>query len=234
MITKLEWDSKFYGRNIASVNFMDEDDVVKLDHYIKSDEIDFIQALCKIDDMINIRILENKKFHFADVKITYSLKIRELAQLEGAIFNIAIPQDSTAICKIASDSFINSRYYGHELIFGKDKVNEMFRDWARKSIYGEFDDFCLKLVAGNEIRGFITVKIRESKTATIGILAVDENSRGKGVGEALLHSLFSFLRNKNIFEVEVATQGKNIIAQNLYSKAGFRVKKLESWYYYYS
>lgn len=234
MITRLEWDSNFFGHNIASLSLSNEKDLENMYQFIQMYELDFIQTLCKVDEVNKIRILENNNFHFADIKITFTLDMRKLVQPEKVIFDVAKPSDKEVISNLASNSFIDSRYYGHEHVFSKDKVSEMFRIWAEKSITGQFDDFCLKVLSGNELCGFITTKIQDANIATIGILAVDEKFRGKGVGLSLLQSLFSFLREKDIFEVEVSTQGKNIIAQNLYTKAGFRVKRLESWYYCYT
>lgn len=231
MIHKLDWDSRFFGLNIATVTnpeILNEE----LRNFIQSNRIDFIQALCSIDEVFRIKNLECNSFHFADLKMTYKVSLLNSKEaIPSSIYEIATMEDKQYICNIAESSFIDSRYYGYEHIFKSEKVNEMYSLWAGKSIEGQFDDYCLKIVKYNKPVGFITVKIKNSSTAVIGIFAVDDEFRGKGVGGQLMQSLFSFLMSLNINEVEVSTQGKNIPAQNFYIKHGFRVSNVESWYY---
>lgn len=231
MINKLKWDSDFFGSNIASLSTENKSSLEDIEEYSRINSIDFIQTLCNIDDVCYIRTLEKYSFHFADIKITYRLDIRKFENLES--FNLATPADSEAISNLASKAFVESRYYGHEIVFPKVKVDNMYRVWAEKSINGEFDDFCLKETK-DDVIGFITAKVIDTKKAIIGIFAVDEKFQSKGVGTKLLISLMSYLRGRGVFEIEVSTQGKNIIAQNFYIKNGFRVSKVESWYYRYS
>ncbi|GGG01075.1 hypothetical protein GCM10010912_52360 [Paenibacillus albidus] len=232
MITKLEWDSNFFGYNIASLSEIDAKSLDLLDSYIQKNKIDFVQTLCKIDDVSVINSLEEWGFHFADIKITCKMNIEKLTLNSEANLDFATNGDESSIYSLASRSFIYSRYYGHDSIFKESKVNEMFGIWAIKSINGEFDDFCIKVTDRNDTIGFITAKIKTCKVAAIGILAVDEKYRSKGVGAILLQSLFGYLKHKDVLEVEVSTQGRNIIAQNFYAKHGFKVKYMESWYYY--
>jgi len=231
MINKLDWDSEFFGCNIASLSLVDGSSFKEVEKFIQDKDIDFIQSLCRIEDINRIRTLENNNFHFADLKVTYSLNVEEYDDCEKAVIDLATAEDKDLICNLASNAFNDSRYYGYEQLFAKDKVDEMFTLWAEKSINGQFDDFCLKVKEGDSILGFITAKIHDNKKAVIGLVAVDESYRSKGVGTSLLKSLIRYLKSLNIFEIDVSTQGKNTIAQNFYIKQGFKIKSLESWYY---
>ncbi|MNW44170.1 dTDP-fucosamine acetyltransferase [compost metagenome] len=230
MLSILEWDSNFFGINIATVTDIN-DLSFNFREYIQVRNIDFVQVLCRIDEISKINKLEYNGFHFADVKITYRINLEDV-YVNPIDFKLATNKDKLPIRKIAEGSFFDSRYYGYEHLFKVEKVNRMYSLWAEKSIDGQFDDFCLKITHSNATCGFITVKIINTSSAVIGIFAIDEQFRGRGIGCELMNSLFSFLRTMNVCNVEVSTQGKNILAQNFYIKQGFKVSRLESWYYY--
>ncbi|MEW6675097.1 MAG: GNAT family N-acetyltransferase [Nitrospirota bacterium] len=229
IIKKLEWDSNFFGFNIAHLNSegltIDASDV---EDFVKLNSINLVQTSCAISNIETITFLEKNGFHFADLMVTLILELNT-AKFERMEFFMANDGDVPILKKIAKSIALYSRYYND--IFGKDMAERLYEVWLEKSIRGEFDDACLKAVKNKLPTGFVTVKFLDFRCAKIGLLGVDELHRSKGIGKKLMNSLFSFLQTKGVEKIEVVTQGKNTQALNFYINNGFRIKSIAGWYY---
>jgi len=60
----------------------------------------------------------------------------------------------------------------------------------------------------------------------IDSLAVDENTRGQGIGTALIKKVFEFAKDKGFKEVTLEVVDTNPKAKKLYERMGFKEKKL--------
>ena len=69
--------------------------------------------------------------------------------------------------------------------------------------------------------------------ADIGLLAVDEEARGKSIGKLLMHAAFIKCRDLGYKEVQVVTQKANATACAFYEKLGFRIEKVENIYHFW-
>ena len=69
-------------------------------------------------------------------------------------------------------------------------------------------------------QGMATISVRDGE-GKIGLVAVDAESRGKGIASRLMAAVDAWLQEQGVGVCEVATQGKNLPAQALYRKAGF-------------
>jgi len=230
MIEKLEWDSKHFGINIANLDVKKFKGVFDdVDRFVKKEKIAIIQSCCDIADMKTISMLEAYGFNFSDLKITYVIDLKK--QLVENVVPMKVSCDDLNILKkIAAKAFVGkSRFYRKP--FKKEKADKLFQIWLEKSIYGEYDDICLKVEAKNIPAGFITGKSCDAENAHIGIIGVDETLRGEGVGTKLIRSLLAFYKNEGKKRVYVSTQGINFIANNFYIKNGFRISGIKAWYY---
>ena len=88
------------------------------------------------------------------------------------------------------------------------------------------------MVAESEegVAGFVTCHVDGTK-GSIGLIAVDERARGKGLGAALVLSANSWFREAGVSSVTVVTQGANLPAQRLYQAAGFASQAVEIWFH---
>lgn len=231
-IKKLDWDSKFFGFNIAHLNLRDDifgkEVMYYIDHFVKENEIRLIQTLCNISNLDGINYLEKSGFQYADTRIDFFTELNKY-QFPNREFLLANEEDINDLKLIADSLFINSRYYYH--LFNPVRVNELFKIWVEKSVKGLLDDYCIKVKRENKIAGFVTVKITDANTARIGLIGVAKEYSSKGVGKELLFSLFSFLSDKNTSVIYVATQGKNLLAQNFYISNKFLIDSINVWYY---
>jgi len=84
---------------------------------------------------------------------------------------------------------------------------------------------------GGELRGFITIWLRESlfhggPVALVDELVVAEGARGRGIGSRLLQRALDFCRQRGCVEVEVTTEADNRSARRFYARHGFREQGL--------
>lgn len=229
MIKELKWDSKFYGFNIADLKISrNAKNLSSIEKFILKNNISLVQSCCDINDTSSITLLEKHDFHFVDLKISYALDINKIKFKRKAAL-IADEDDIPSLSKIAVSISKNSRYY-HKRI-NRNKTAQLYKIWIEKAVRGEFDDFCLKIVKNKDIVGFLSVKVLDKKSAQIGLIAVAKKYQNAGFGRILLEMLFSLMKEKKLNVIKVVTQGKNLKAQNFFSKNGFEIKNIQSWYY---
>jgi len=229
MINKLEWDSDFFGINIAEINTSSgQINQQKINDYIKNNNIQLTQALCDIKNRALIHNLQQASFHFYDNKITFAQKIAQKKEQYKQI-KTADTNDKEAVCHIAENLSEDSRFNIAPISI--KKVKEFYALWAAKAIDGSFDDICLLWKEQEQIKAFCTIKYLDKPEARIGLISVDDRFQGQGFGSKLISSILSFLNEKGIKTVTVATEGKNINALNFYYKNGFHIKKNEIIFY---
>lgn len=228
MIKELKWESEILKKYIAEFRFEKlENNKKDLESFLKNKQNDLIQSCVDLDNKEGIEFLENNKFHFQDLKLSYKMNLHMNEKNENIEYKIAVEEDIEDIKRISRELF----YYSRFNIFGERASKEIYEIWAEKAIKGEFDDICLKVEENNKTTGFITLKKMSEKTARIGLIAVELNKQKAGYGKILMDGAKKYLLEHGIEEFYVVTQGKNINAQNFYVSSGFKIYKIEMWYY---
>ena len=74
---------------------------------------------------------------------------------------------------------------------------------------------------GDIIKGFISVEFSEE--AVIGLFAVDETMRGKGIGRLLLNQAEYISKNKGYNNLKIPTQKKNFGACGFYLNSNYKI-----------
>ena len=83
-----------------------------------------------------------------------------------------------------------------------------------------------------KIVGFITLKRLESRV-DIGLIAVDHNYRGKGIGQILMKSAEKWALERQINTIQVVTQIVNVPACLFYKKNKYKIKNIEYIYHFW-
>lgn len=109
-------------------------------------------------------------------------------------------------------------------------VNEaMFGEWIKNSVNRTIADdiFVAQDVTSREIIGLITVKMKDSTTGNIGLLAVSSQHRRKGIASLLLRRAVLWCLEQAAWSertvLTVVTQGANRTACSCYEQFGFEV-----------
>ncbi|XP_027172364.1 N-alpha-acetyltransferase 11 [Coffea eugenioides] len=86
-------------------------------------------------------------------------------------------------------------------------------------------------VEDGDVAGYVMYSWPSSISASITKLAVKENHRGRGLGEALLEEAIHKCRTRKIQRVSLHVDPERTAAMNLYKKLGFKVDTLVEGYY---
>ena len=105
--------------------------------------------------------------------------------------------------------------------FPSGSAERMYRIWIERSVRGEIADAVLVARADSgALTGLVTLAA-DGQTGEIGLLAVDEEARGAGVGRALVEAALARFRSVGRRRAQVATQADNAAACRLYEACGF-------------
>jgi dTDP-4-amino-4,6-dideoxy-D-galactose acyltransferase len=107
---------------------------------------------------------------------------------------------------------------------------QLYREWIRRSVRCEIAKAVFVTREQRALTGMVTVDISEDN-GTIGLVAVADGHRGRGIGRALIAGAESFCAVNGAKSMSVATQALNHAACALYTSAGFRLAEVSAVYH---
>lgn len=237
LITKLEWDSNFFGFNVAFLSCMHltENIMHRIERFLKRENIRLVEYLCNCHNAQNVQLAEHYGFHFVDIRLTYTLNLHKPAQfnckeVSGLKIRESCLSDAPYLVEIAHNSYLDSRYY-FDKNFTLEQCQRFYEDWILKSMKGKFDDIVFVALVDGKVAGFISCKHQSTDIGKIGLVGTAPEFQGKGVGKHLVAKSLEWFNAKKVSHLDVVTQGRNYAAQRLYQSAGFRTKTTQLWYH---
>jgi dTDP-4-amino-4,6-dideoxy-D-galactose acyltransferase len=230
----LEWDSEFFGRRIARVGSRRLDAATwrALRESCRELAVECLYFLCDSGDQSSIRAAEEAGFGFVDVRLTLERRFDSLPRDEHTAeegLRLACQQDIAALRSIAEVSHRDTRFHA-DSHFPADRCDELYRTWIAKSCQGYADAVWVAGPAGRPT-GYITCHVDPPDLGRIGLFAVATEAQGMGLGRRLVDAALEWLARQGASRVTVVTQGRNIQAQRVYQRAGFRTHLVECWYH---
>lgn len=118
--------------------------------------------------------------------------------------------------------------------FPPDKFRALYETWMRRSLRREIATTVLVAEAPDSDKplGMVTISLRD-KVGQIGLIAVAEQQRGRGIGRLLISGADQWMREHGAQTAKVVTQGANAAACHLYESSGYTVKKIEYMYHFW-
>ncbi|MCP4634081.1 MAG: GNAT family N-acetyltransferase [candidate division Zixibacteria bacterium] len=225
----LPWDTSFIGVKTGKVKFrnLTEETVAEVMLSSRNSGIELLYYECDIGDRESIRAAESGGFNLIETRLRF---IKEIEHDIKKPLNIrkATIEDCEVLGEIASSINWKSRYYFDENIHSETS-RELYRVWIKNSIKG-FEDTVLVFEDGSDIAGFISGKYGED-IGDIGLVGVSPDYTGKGCGSILIQAIENDFAGKGLNDSRVLTQGRNIPAQRLYTKAGYKIERLTYYYH---
>lgn len=216
----LEWDSNFFGKQIAQINAVNAEDSAifkEIDSlFDKGTECIYLSTDRPID-------LSGYDSLTADKKRTY---IHETPEYQQVALPDKIGIESPCYTGHPSDLYdlaLQSGEYSRFRVdphFSKEDFENLYKKWVDNSMYEGFADYVIAATSPSPI-GLMTAK-REHDRIKIGLIATDTKYRGKGIGKQLMRTILNKAAESNL-KVEVVTQADNIPACRFYEALGFRV-----------
>lgn len=118
----------------------------------------------------------------------------------------------------------------------KNQISELFKQLSPNKRQIELSEilesknpitlvYCIENDTIIGIAAMCTYKVISGSKGWIEDVVVDENSRGKSVGQKLIEKLLETAKENNLSEVLLFTEDHRIPAINLYNKLGFKQKE---------
>jgi len=222
----LSWDSEFFGFAVGQLNgdpgktslheIYKEMAAknIRLAYYSSETEILFPQHPLYSSQLM-------------DIKVTY-IKDVVIAGCDENVQSYINDFPEEKLISLAVESGIYSRFKKDPDI-PLSKYEELYKQWIVNSVNKKIADEVLVYETRQGIAGFVTVGSKCGR-ADIGIIAVDRNHRGHGIGKALMRSAEN-LNLHNYQSIQVVTQGANLPAIKLYESCGYVLEKVEYFYH---
>lgn len=106
---------------------------------------------------------------------------------------------------------------------------KLYVAWIRRSMAGEIAQEVLVIREGSACAGMVTIAGSEcGSTGVIGLIAVQDDHRGKGYGKRLMLAAETWCTAHGMTVVEVVTQKRNVAACGLYAACGYEIVRDEA------
>ncbi|KIX20500.1 hypothetical protein SY27_11320 [Flavobacterium sp. 316] len=216
MIKRLEWDSNFFEMEIGELFYKQQlniEDVIKYHLlYVKGNE-DF-EA-----------IIPNFTNSFSEIKVVFAKKLKTKGYMFNNIFSCdELTYNIKDLYKLAFESGKNSRF-NLDKKFSRKKFEELYTKWIDNSINKKFADDVFIYQENKVSLGFVTFKVY-ANFATIGLIAVDPSSQGKGIGSKLIDAVEEKVIDLGINILQIPTQLENKSACSFYKKKEYSIEKI--------
>lgn len=222
----LSWDSDFFGFNVARINQFDDDSTVPLLEELYNEDVELAYYSASQEKNIPANPFYNVKM--VDIKTTYIKKVGGKKVEVPMIISYTEKEPGEQLKRLSVQSGVYSRFNVDEQI-GHEKFVSLYTQWIIQSVNKTIAEEVLVYHLNDTIAGFVTLGIKNNR-ADIGIIAVDEGFRGKGIGKALMLQGESYFVDKQEM-IQVVTQGNNLPACKLYESCGYTIEKTEFFYH---
>lgn len=234
--TVLDWDTEFFGRRIGRINHrrLTPERVQAIVEWSRAHDLECLYFLTDPDDLTTVRLAEENGFRLVDIRMTFQHSGHPSATAE-ADFEIRPFQepDLARLRAIARHSYTMTRFYV-DPGFAKERCSALYETWIAKSCDGWADAVLVadteSTLANHGPMGFVTCHLN-AQEGSIGLIGVAQRARGRGVAARLVDQAVEWLRERNAEHIEVVTQGRNVAAQRLYQRCGFRTYRVELSYH---
>jgi dTDP-4-amino-4,6-dideoxy-D-galactose acyltransferase len=225
MFEELSWDTDFFGFGVGRLH--GDMSQTRLPEIYKEMAAKNIRLAYYFSEKA-VAFPQNRLYHaqLMDIKVTY-LKDVDVHACDEHVQPYSKEYPDAKLIALAIESGVYSRFKKDEAI-PVSKYEELYKMWIVNSVNKKIANEVLVYKIGNIIAGFVTIG-EKNKRADIGIIAVDSEFRGRGIGKALMISA-EYVASSNFKIIQVVTQGSNTAACKLYTSCGYSI---ESVFYVY-
>jgi dTDP-4-amino-4,6-dideoxy-D-galactose acyltransferase len=115
---------------------------------------------------------------------------------------------------------------------GERTFRKIYDAWIERSVSGEIADAVFVVRDARSVIALVTVA-QAGDRSKIGLLAVDEVARGRGVGAALVRHAQEWGHARGAGTAEVVTQASNASACALYRRCGYEVETTQPVFHFW-
>lgn len=224
----LPWDSGFFGVRIARLEAsrLTPAAVEEATEWCRAESIDCLYYLAPADERASLAL--RREFVLTDIRIRFELPLARGERPAAASVRPFRPGDLAALREIARVSHRDSRFY-YDGRFDAARCDELYATWIERSAAG-WANAVFVAEHGGAPAGYISCHI-SGTDGSIGLIAVGEQARGRGLGQALVQTALDYFGREGMQRALVVTQGRNTGSQRLYQRCGFVTESVNLWYH---
>lgn len=223
MIDSLPWDSDFFNMKIGKI---ENANLYSLEEILAEKKKFKYELLYLFSD---IELLHNSdcNIKLVDQKVTYHKKVDSISYspINTEFYNGDVNEDLEYLAILSGQ---NSRFKIDENL--NNMFETFYKTWLKNSLNRKIADEVIIAKEDSLIVGLVTVK-KNINIGSIGIIAVNENIQGRGIGKKLLLHANNWYNQENISECTVVTQLDNVNACKFYEKFGYSIRNIQYIYH---
>ncbi|MFC2188227.1 GNAT family N-acetyltransferase [Fulvivirgaceae bacterium LMO-SS25] len=240
MVDYLKWDSEQFGYKVGKITLCFESVVaIETDiDFARKDGYKLIYLFQEASESTKESKLNERLallgFDLVDEKVLLSrdLNIEWNNFVDERIHPFNLNMNLDRIYSLALQTGEYSRFH-LDKNFINNEFQSLYKIWLDNSISGKIaDQIFVSLSEDSLPTGLITLG-KKGDRVDIGLLGVDQNLRGQKLGQALVHSAFSYTLKRDLSQIQVVTQKANKPAMAFYIKMGFRIETITNIYHYW-
>ena len=230
----LDWDSHFFGFPVARVNTdsTNIEDWNEILSQLKSRQVKLIYWLRKPGDHLFKKFANRNHAALVDIKTTYTAHLSDDHYVRHRnIENYKQNLPGKELLDLSVQCGSRSRFAVDKRI-PVSKFQELYHLWMARSIEKTMADEVMVYSDDGLIVAMVTV-YKKNNAGHIGLIGVDENYRGRGIGKALIDAAKNYFLSIETRKIEVVTQGHNVSACLMYERTGFFVSERFDFYHFW-
>jgi dTDP-4-amino-4,6-dideoxy-D-galactose acyltransferase len=221
-VKKLDWDSEFFGLRVGVIKISEGEEIDRDEFH----NFDLIYVIVHSESFIRDKILGVP----ISRKVNFAMEVgREFQGSPDSCINPYRGGSDERLIEIGKQSGEYSRFK-KDTRLPRGSFERLYQTWMRRSIDKEIADENLVWSSPENIMGILTIKT-DNAHGEIGILSVDKETRGSGIGTKLIDAAKTYTFSHGCTTLKVATQEDNNIAMNFYLRCGFHIESTDTIYH---
>lgn len=234
-LSLLPWDSAFFGIQIARLSgtILHESQLPEIGIWCRAKDVRCLYFLADSSSRETLQTVHKGGFKYADTRMDLERSLANFAsqQSQDSRISDAKESDLDVLQEMARRLHKNTRFF-KDSNFPDERAMELYAEWLRRSFHSPQSAIFTGRNSDGSPCGYIACENGESGgTGRIGLIGIEESSRGQGLGKALVGAALEWLSSKGSSRVRVATQADNLAAVRLYIANGFSPVQVGAWFH---
>lgn len=248
-LVRLDWESENFGFSVAQVSQADLSDAALADTLRQARAASVRLAIWPTGEgrEVAAEIIAEFAGKLVDRKAKFTRPLGDSLVAEETSDrrrSTILPYTaSTASAQLTELAIAAGKYsrFNVDPAFPREMFQAMYRLWIERSVRGELADAVLVAAmdpTNNEEQvqrdpaGMITLA-ESGGVAQIGLIAVADTMRGRGIGSALIGAAHRWMQTRGAGQARVVTQLENLPACHLYERAGYQLSHVQNVYHFW-
>ncbi len=232
-LERLDWDSRFFGYSVARVVF-DHCGVSLAEEVfreISESRFRLVYLFAPSDDDELNRVITGKGGRLFDNKVLFVKQPEACSQFKNQICEYKLEKPDEKLIELSLEAGLFSRFrLDNKFINGE--FEKLYTRWITDSVSGLIAFKVIVAVSDDGLIGVTTIG-EKNGYADIGLVAVDRNHTGKGIGYDMIKYADDVANKMNYDRLTVVTQMKNTAAYRLYRKCNFVPESITNVYHFW-